>query len=43
MIRKYFGGIGWEFIGRGAFKEPYAPANSDGRRECLLDAVLVGR
>jgi CO/xanthine dehydrogenase Mo-binding subunit len=23
MIRKYYGGIGWEFIGRGAFKEPY--------------------
>jgi CO/xanthine dehydrogenase Mo-binding subunit len=23
MIRDYYGGIGWEFIGRGAFKEPY--------------------
>ena len=23
MIRTYYGGIGWEFIGRGAFKEPY--------------------
>jgi CO/xanthine dehydrogenase Mo-binding subunit len=23
MIRAYYGGIGWEFIGRGAFKEPY--------------------
>jgi CO/xanthine dehydrogenase Mo-binding subunit len=23
MIRGYYGGIGWEFIGRGAFKEPY--------------------
>lgn len=23
MIRSYYGGIGWEFIGRGAFKEPY--------------------
>ncbi len=30
MIRKYFGGIGWEFIGRGAFKEPYAPATPMG-------------
>jgi CO/xanthine dehydrogenase Mo-binding subunit len=23
MVRRYFGGIGWEFIGRGGFKEPY--------------------
>jgi CO/xanthine dehydrogenase Mo-binding subunit len=23
MIRHYYGGIGWEFIGRGSFKEPY--------------------
>ncbi|MEA2978582.1 MAG: hypothetical protein QOF09_405 [Alphaproteobacteria bacterium] len=23
MIRRYYGGIGWEFIGRGSFKEPY--------------------
>jgi CO/xanthine dehydrogenase Mo-binding subunit len=23
MIRRYYGGIGWEFIGRGAFKQPY--------------------
>ncbi|HEY0181547.1 MAG TPA: xanthine dehydrogenase family protein molybdopterin-binding subunit [Rhodopila sp.] len=23
MIRAWYGGIGWEFIGRGAFKEPY--------------------
>ena len=23
MIRRYYGGIGWEFIGRGGFKEPY--------------------
>jgi CO/xanthine dehydrogenase Mo-binding subunit len=23
MIRRHFGGIGWEFIGRGSFKEPY--------------------
>jgi CO/xanthine dehydrogenase Mo-binding subunit len=23
MIRAYYGGIGWEFIGRGAFKEPF--------------------
>ncbi len=23
MIRAHYGGIGWEFIGRGAFKEPY--------------------
>lgn len=23
MTRAYYGGIGWEFIGRGAFKEPY--------------------
>jgi CO/xanthine dehydrogenase Mo-binding subunit len=23
MIRAWFGGIGWEFIGRGMFKEPY--------------------
>jgi CO/xanthine dehydrogenase Mo-binding subunit len=23
MIRDWYGGIGWEFIGRGAFKEPY--------------------
>jgi CO/xanthine dehydrogenase Mo-binding subunit len=23
LIRAYYGGIGWEFIGRGAFKEPY--------------------
>jgi CO/xanthine dehydrogenase Mo-binding subunit len=23
MIRAYYGGIGWEFIGRGAFKQPY--------------------
>ena len=23
MIRAYYGGIGWEFIGRGAYKEPY--------------------
>ena len=23
MIREYYGGIGWEFIGRGAYKEPY--------------------
>jgi CO/xanthine dehydrogenase Mo-binding subunit len=23
MIRSHYGGIGWEFIGRGAFKEPY--------------------
>lgn len=23
MIRRYYGGIGWEFIGRGSFKEPF--------------------
>ena len=23
LIRRYYGGIGWEFIGRGSFKEPY--------------------
>jgi CO/xanthine dehydrogenase Mo-binding subunit len=23
MIRSYYGGIGWEFVGRGAFKQPY--------------------
>ncbi|WP_428540695.1 xanthine dehydrogenase family protein molybdopterin-binding subunit [Rhodopila sp.] len=23
MIRGHYGGIGWEFVGRGAFKEPY--------------------
>jgi CO/xanthine dehydrogenase Mo-binding subunit len=23
MIRRYCGGVGWEFIGRGAFKQPY--------------------
>jgi CO/xanthine dehydrogenase Mo-binding subunit len=23
MIRRYYGGIGWEFIGRGGFKQPY--------------------
>jgi CO/xanthine dehydrogenase Mo-binding subunit len=23
MIRSHYGGIGWEFVGRGAFKEPY--------------------
>jgi CO/xanthine dehydrogenase Mo-binding subunit len=23
MIRRHYGGIGWEFIGRGSFKEPY--------------------
>jgi CO/xanthine dehydrogenase Mo-binding subunit len=23
LIRAHYGGIGWEFIGRGAFKEPY--------------------
>ncbi|WP_428486482.1 xanthine dehydrogenase family protein molybdopterin-binding subunit [Rhodopila sp.] len=26
MIRAWYGGIGWEFIGRGAFKEPYDAA-----------------
>ncbi len=31
MIRQHFGGMGWEFIGRGAFKDPYiatAPLNA---------------
>lgn len=31
MIRRHFGGMGWEFIGRGAFKDPYiasAPLNA---------------
>lgn len=23
MIRRHYGGMGWEFIGRGAFKDPY--------------------
>ncbi len=23
MVRGYYGGIGWEFVGRGAFKQPY--------------------
>ncbi len=32
MIRKYYGGIGWEFIGRGAFKEPYDPDTPMGAR-----------
>jgi CO/xanthine dehydrogenase Mo-binding subunit len=25
MIRRHYGGIGWEFIGRGTFKQPYDP------------------
>jgi CO/xanthine dehydrogenase Mo-binding subunit len=31
MIRRHFGGMGWEFIGRGTFKDPYiasAPLNA---------------
>jgi CO/xanthine dehydrogenase Mo-binding subunit len=32
MVRKYYGGIGWEFIGRGAFKEPYDPDTPMGAR-----------
>jgi CO/xanthine dehydrogenase Mo-binding subunit len=26
MLRSHYGGVGWEFIGRGVFKEPYDPA-----------------
>lgn len=32
MIRRYYGGIGWEFIGRGSFKEPYFPEAPMGAR-----------
>lgn len=32
MIRRYYGGIGWEFIGRGSFKEPYNPQAPVGAR-----------
>jgi CO/xanthine dehydrogenase Mo-binding subunit len=32
MIRRYYGGIGWEFIGRGSFKEPYNPDTPMGAR-----------
>lgn len=32
MIRAYYGGIGWEFIGRGSFKEPYNPQTPMGAR-----------
>jgi CO/xanthine dehydrogenase Mo-binding subunit len=32
MIRRYYGGIGWEFIGRGSFKEPYNPEAPMGAR-----------
>jgi CO/xanthine dehydrogenase Mo-binding subunit len=32
MVRAYYGGIGWEFIGRGSFKEPYDPAAPMGAR-----------
>jgi CO/xanthine dehydrogenase Mo-binding subunit len=32
MIRRYYGGIGWEFIGRGSFKEPYYPEAPMGAR-----------
>ena len=32
MVRTYYGGVGWEFIGRGAFKEPYSPDTPMGAR-----------
>ena len=32
MIRRYYGGIGWEFIGRGSFKEPYDAETPMGAR-----------
>ena len=32
MVRAYYGGMGWEFIGRGAFKEPYDPTAPLGAR-----------
>jgi CO/xanthine dehydrogenase Mo-binding subunit len=32
MIRRYYGGIGWEFIGRGSFKEPYDATTPMGAR-----------
>ncbi len=32
MIRSYYGGVGWEFAGRGSFKEPYNPATPMGAR-----------
>ncbi len=32
MIRSYYGGTGWEFIGRGSFKEPYNPETPMGAR-----------
>jgi CO/xanthine dehydrogenase Mo-binding subunit len=31
-VRKFYGGIGWEFIARGAFKEPYDPDTPMGAR-----------
>jgi CO/xanthine dehydrogenase Mo-binding subunit len=37
MIRSYYGGIGWEFIGRGAFKEPFdASAPLRSRNLCWM-------
>lgn len=37
MIRDYYGGIGWEFIGRGAFKECYDPnAPLNARNMCWM-------
>lgn len=32
MIRAYFGGVGWDFIGRGFFKEPFDPRAPLGAR-----------
>lgn len=32
MVRGYYGGIGWEFIGRGFFKEPFDPQAPLGAR-----------
>jgi len=32
MVRAYYGGVGWEFIGRGSFKEPYDPTAPMGAR-----------
>ena len=30
MVRAYYGGVGWEFTGRGTFKQPYDPATPMG-------------
>ena len=32
LVRAYYGGVGWEFIGRGTFKEPYDPTAPMGAR-----------